>query len=112
MPCDFSEFEPNAEEERERCDPVTSAPSASEWLFDEPGPQIAFQRSAINDSFEHCSEVNHPANDALQPSDVFARIVSNTVLSQASVHIPAMPWETGPLSAIFCNTDVDDNNLQ
>lgn len=112
MPFDRHELNPNAEEVEECGDPVTSLPSVPESLLGEPGPQVAFRRSALFGSFEERSDANHSASDALQPSDVFARIVSNTVLSQASVRIPSMPWETRPTRAIFCNTDFDDSNLQ
>ena len=75
------------------------------------GSQPAGPDTAVRNLFASLGQDSSSFSDALQPSDVSARIVSNSVVSQASMHIPSMPWETGPTKAIFCDSDVNDSNL-
>lgn len=85
--------------------------SASEPFSEVSEPQPSGHDLSISNFVASLRHDSCSSSDALQPSDVFARVVSNSVVSQATIQIPAMPWETGPMRAIFCDQEVQESKL-
>ena len=83
----------------------------AESLPNESGPQAELLDTSRGSFFANLHQDSSSFSDALQPANVFNNIVANAVVSQASINIPSMPWETGPMKAIFCETDLGDMNL-
>ena len=83
----------------------------AESLPNESGSQVELLDTSRGSFFANLHQDSSAFSDALQPSNVFDNIVANAVVSQASINLPSMPWETGPMKAIFGETDLGDMNL-